>query len=147
MTLVVAGSFGSLSEATIVFSRLSAAGFNPVAAFNMNTPGVAGGMAPSAYRVLLPEAEVLEAHRFMSDLAHSPTDDHGGGDDRLDQTDELADFADTRLSRLRPVVRRLILALFVTWLGLAWLAWRCSGVSREVERPTGPTRAGDEETI
>jgi hypothetical protein len=129
MKLVVAGTFGSLPEATIAFSYLSSAGFNPVAGFNMNTPGIASGMAPSAYRVLVPETEAQAAHQLLSDIAQSPTNGGFGADDEVDQTEQHDDLpSGGALSGLRPVVRRLVVALLVTWfvINCLMLLRRCS---------------------
>jgi hypothetical protein len=87
-----------------------------IAGFNMNTPGVAGGMAPSAYPVLVPEAEGQAARQFLSDLAHNPPDDSHEAADASDQTDEYDNsHGGGAIGRLRPVVRVLVVALLVLW--------------------------------
>ena len=116
MKLVAAATFGSLPEATIAFSSLTSAGFNPVAGFNMNTPGTADGMAPSAYRVLVPEAEFEASRKFLSELFQALADQ------TLDPGDSDEAEADAprgaTLSRLRPVVRWLTIGVFVIWAAL-----------------------------
>jgi hypothetical protein len=108
MDLVVAGTFGSLPEASIAFSSLSSAGFNPVAGYNMNTPGIAGGMAPSAYRVLVPADEGQAARQFLSELLHAFA---GAAAEDQDDAEPAARDLDTpgrtTLGRVRLVVRFL----------------------------------------
>ena len=117
MKLVLAATFGSLSEATIAFSSLSSAGFNPVAAFNMNTPGTASGMAPSAYPVLVPEAEERAASQFLSELLRDAVD----APDQADEDDDPR--TRTTLSHLRSVARYLVVGLLLAWLLLNCLSF------------------------
>jgi hypothetical protein len=117
MKLVPAATFGSLPEASIAFSSLVSAGFNPVAGFNMNTPGSADGMAPSAYRVLVPEDEAQAARQFLSELrqafaSHSADQDEPEAGDRIEP-------GRTALGRVRLLVRFLAAAVVVTWIVLA----------------------------
>ncbi|HEY4028981.1 MAG TPA: hypothetical protein VGM25_01440 [Caulobacteraceae bacterium] len=119
MDLVVAGTFGSLPEASIAFSSLASAGFTPVAGYNMNTPGAADGMAPSAYRVLVPELEAQAASDFLAELHRSLADgDHAAatGDDGAEEPGQ------TTLGRIRSLVRYLAGAVVLGWIAMAGLA-------------------------
>ena len=130
MDLVIIGTFGSLPEATIAYSCLRSAGFNPVAAFNMNTPGTADGMAPSAYRILAPESEGQAAREFLAELAQSATVVDDDTDETLDETDEPDGFSTGILGGLRPIVRLLIGCGLVAWAVFFCLTTlrRCTGV-------------------
>ena len=117
MKLVVAATFGSLPEASIAFSSLTAAGFNPVAGFNMNTPGTADGMAPSAYRVLVPDDEVQASRQFLSELLHALANKADDPDDLSSLNEEQEDIpSQATLSSLRPVVRWLAGGALIIWL-------------------------------
>lgn len=121
MELVLAGAFGSLPEATIVFSSLKAAGFNPVAAFNMNTPGAANGMAPSAYRVLVPEAEGQAAQEFLAEFARGPSNGENRTDILTDHEDIEDRSTDAVLRRARPIARFFAAGILLAWLAIACL--------------------------
>jgi hypothetical protein len=125
MKLVSAATFGSLPEASIAFSSLTSAGFNPVAGFNMNTPGSADGMAPSAYRVLVPEDEVQAARQFLSELRQAFADGTADQDDPAATDEGGIEPGRTTLGRMRLLARFLAAAAVVTlaamW-GLALLA-------------------------
>jgi len=108
MTLAVAATFGSLPEASIAFSSLESAGFDPVAGFNMNTPGTSDGMAPSAYRVLVPEDQVQAARKFLSELRQAfaePSEDEN--EPEAAEESKIVP-GQTSLGRMRMVARFLV---------------------------------------
>jgi hypothetical protein len=107
MTLTAAATFGSLPEAQVAFSRLGSAGFHPVAGFNMNTPGSADGMAPSGYRVLVPEDEVAGARALLAELRAAMAADVA------DEGEDDGGPASTTLGRMRGVVRWPVAGVFV----------------------------------
>jgi len=111
MTLAVAATFGSLPEAHAAFSRLAAAGFNPVAGYNMNTPGSADGMAPSGYRVLAPEDEIEAVRAFLAELREAFAE--GGEAEAADEGREAR--PSTTLGRMRRFVRYFVILAFVAW--------------------------------
>jgi len=114
MKLVPAATFGSLPEASVAFSSLSSAGFNPVAGFNMNTPGSADGMAPSAYRVLVPEDEAQAARQFLSELRRAFADP-AADQDEPDVQDRI-EPGRTTLGRVRLLVRFLAAGAVLAWI-------------------------------
>ncbi len=118
MKLVVAATFGSLPEATIAFSSLTSAGFNAVAGFNMNTPGTANGMAPSAYPVLVPEPEGEAARSFLSEAQSAMHVWEGAENEENQGADQPEVQAAMVLSIVRPVARFLVIGTLVMWFAL-----------------------------
>ena len=116
MGLAVAATFGSLPEAQIAFSALQAAGLNPVPAYNMNTPGGAGGMAPSAYRVVVPEEQVAAAREVLAELRKAAAEERHNQDS--EDAEGVADsnaIPPTTLGRFRLVARGLIAVALITF--------------------------------
>ena len=114
-------NFGSLPEATIALSALASAGLNPVAGFNMNTPGISGGMSPNAYPVLVPDEELQAARLILSDIrkAFAEEADEPEMSETLDEGH--VQRGRTTLGRLRPIARWLAgVAVVACILILGW---------------------------
>jgi hypothetical protein len=122
MALAVAGTFGSLPEAHIAFSSLESAGFHPVAGFAMNTPGVAGGMSPSAYRVLVLEDEVQAAREFIAELMRELSNSTENlREDTALEAGPKDTPGHTLLGRLRLIAPYFAATAIALWLALIWL--------------------------
>ena len=119
MSLVRLATFGSLPEASIAFSALTSSGFNPVAGYNMNTPGSADGMAPSAYPLLVPDNELLAARQLLADLRQSLAAEETSVSE--DDPDEQTS-GPTTLGRIRSIVRYLAAGVVMAWIVLMGLA-------------------------
>ena len=112
MGLALVATFGSLPEAQVAFSVLEGAGLHPIPGFNMNTPGIAGGMAPSAYPLNVPAEEVAEARRLLAELRQSAP---AIPDDEVEDDEDVAQ-APGVLTAIRPLVAYLVAAALAAWL-------------------------------